>query len=83
MSNLQEWDDAHIEARQCKLLPLNRLRAEVSSLDPNARIVTFCRTSMRAYQAQRMLQGEGFKNVSFMDGSIIAWPYAVACTPRA
>jgi NADPH-dependent 2,4-dienoyl-CoA reductase/sulfur reductase-like enzyme/rhodanese-related sulfurtransferase len=78
----QEWNDAHIEARQCKLLPLNELRDEVASLDRDARIITLCRTSIRAYQAQCILEGEGFKNVSFMDGSMTAWPYAVACTAK-
>ncbi len=79
----QEWNDAHIEACQCKLLPLNNLRAEVSSLDRNAHIVTMCRTSIRAYQAQCILQGAGFENVSFLDGSIMAWPYAVTCTAKS
>ncbi|MBN2404047.1 MAG: rhodanese-like domain-containing protein, partial [Coriobacteriia bacterium] len=78
----QEWDDAHIEASQCLLLPLNELRAKVSSLPKDARIVTLCRTSIRAYQAQRMLEGEGFKDVCFMDGSITAWPYAVVCSAK-
>lgn len=78
----QEWNDAHIEACQCKLLPLNNLRAEVSSLDRNAHIITMCRTSIRAYQAQCILKGEGFRNVSFVDGSLMAWPYAVMCTSK-
>jgi NADPH-dependent 2,4-dienoyl-CoA reductase/sulfur reductase-like enzyme/rhodanese-related sulfurtransferase len=77
----QEWNDAHIEACQCRLLPLNKLLEEVSSLPKDARIVTLCRTSIRAYQAQRMLEGEGFTDVRFMDGSIVAWPYAVVCGP--
>ncbi len=78
----QEWKDAHIDACQCKLLPVNKLREEVSSLPRDARIVTLCRTGIRAYQAQRMLEGEGFKDVCFMDGSIVAWPYAVACSAK-
>lgn len=78
----QEWNDAHIDACQCKLIPLNKLREAVSSLPKDARIVTLCRTSIRAYQAQRMLEGEGFKDVCFMDGSIVAWPYAVTCSSK-
>ncbi|MBN1856387.1 MAG: FAD-dependent oxidoreductase [Dehalococcoidia bacterium] len=74
-----EWEDAHIEASQCRLMPLNKLRAEVNALPKDAEIVTMCRTSIRAYQAQRILNGEGFENVCFMDGSITAWPYAVVC----
>lgn len=79
----QEWTDARIEASQCRLLPLNELRAQVGTLPRDARIVTMCRTSIRAYQAQRILQGEGFKDVCFMDGSITAWPYAVVCGPKS
>ncbi len=77
-----EWDEGHIDACQCQLIPLNKLRARVASLPKDAKIVTMCRTSIRAYQAQRMLEGEGFTNVCFMDGSIMAWPYAVVCTKR-
>ena len=80
-SNL-EWEDAHIEAAQCRLLPLNELRAEVNTLPKDAHIVTMCRTSIRAYQAQRILDGEGFNNVCFMDGSITAWPYAIVCNTK-
>ena len=75
-----EWEDAHIEASQCRLLPLNRLREEVQSLPKDVAIITMCRTSIRAYQAQRILEGSGFSNVSFLDGSITAWPYAIACS---
>jgi NADPH-dependent 2,4-dienoyl-CoA reductase/sulfur reductase-like enzyme/rhodanese-related sulfurtransferase len=78
-----EWEDAHIDACQCRLLPLNQLRDEINSLPPDARIVTMCRTSIRAYQAQRILDGEGFKNACFMDGSITAWPYAIVCRKPA
>jgi NADPH-dependent 2,4-dienoyl-CoA reductase/sulfur reductase-like enzyme/rhodanese-related sulfurtransferase len=78
----QEWSDAHIDAPQCKLLPLNNLRQEINSLPRDARIVTFCRTSIRAYQAQRILEGEGFQDVCFMDGSITAWPYALVCSTK-
>lgn len=78
-----EWEDAHIDACQCRLLPLNQLREEINSLPPDTRIVTMCRTSIRAYQAQRILTGEGFENACFMDGSITAWPYAVVCKKSA
>jgi rhodanese-related sulfurtransferase len=75
----KEWEESRIGADQCRLVPLNKLREEVRSLPRDARIVTICRTSIRAYQAQRMLEGEGFTDVCFMDGSIAAWPYEVVC----
>jgi NADPH-dependent 2,4-dienoyl-CoA reductase/sulfur reductase-like enzyme/rhodanese-related sulfurtransferase len=70
-----EWDAAHIDAPQVKLIPLPELRKRLGELDKNGEIVILCRTSVRAYQALRILDGAGYKNVKFMDGSISAWPY--------
>jgi NADPH-dependent 2,4-dienoyl-CoA reductase/sulfur reductase-like enzyme/rhodanese-related sulfurtransferase len=70
-----EWKTAHIDAPQVKLLPLLELRRRLDELSKIDEIVTMCRTSVRAYQAQRILIGAGFKNVKFMDGSMAAWPY--------
>jgi len=75
--SLQEWEERRIEASQDKLIPLPELRTRLDELPVDAEIVIYCRTSVRAYQAQRILDGAGFKNVSFMEGSISAWPYEV------
>ncbi len=72
-----EWETRRIEATQARLLPLRELRAKLDVLPKDAEIVTFCQTSARAYQAQRILDGAGFKNTKFMDGSIGAWPYEI------
>jgi len=73
-----EWETCHIETPQAKLLPLRELRARLNELPKDTEIVTFCRTSVRAYQAQRILEGAGFERIKFMDGSIAAWPYEVS-----
>jgi NADPH-dependent 2,4-dienoyl-CoA reductase/sulfur reductase-like enzyme/rhodanese-related sulfurtransferase len=73
-----EWLDYRIEAPQSKLLPLRELRQKLDKLPRDAEIVTFCHTSVRAYQAQRILDGAGFKDVKFMDGSIASWPYEIS-----
>jgi NADPH-dependent 2,4-dienoyl-CoA reductase/sulfur reductase-like enzyme/rhodanese-related sulfurtransferase len=73
-----EWKAGHIEAPQVKLLPLPELRKRMGELAQDEEIVVLCRTSIRAYQAQRILDGAGYKNVKFMDGSISAWPYKLA-----
>jgi NADPH-dependent 2,4-dienoyl-CoA reductase/sulfur reductase-like enzyme/rhodanese-related sulfurtransferase len=70
-----EWKAAHINTPQLKLLPLPELRQRLAELSKDDEIVTLCRTSIRAYQAQRILMGAGFKNVKVMDGSMAAWPY--------
>ena len=40
-------------------------------------IITFCKISLRGYEAQTILDGAGYKDVKFMDGGIDAWPYEV------
>jgi NADPH-dependent 2,4-dienoyl-CoA reductase/sulfur reductase-like enzyme/rhodanese-related sulfurtransferase len=70
-----EWLTRRIEAKQVKLIPLPELRQRMGELPKDKEIVTLCRTSIRAYQAQRILDGAGFKNVKIMDGSLTAWTY--------
>jgi NADPH-dependent 2,4-dienoyl-CoA reductase/sulfur reductase-like enzyme/rhodanese-related sulfurtransferase len=71
----EEWEAGHIDAKQVKLLPLPELRKRIGELAKDEEIVTVCRTSIRAYQAQKILDGAGFANVKFMDGSMSVWPY--------
>jgi NADPH-dependent 2,4-dienoyl-CoA reductase/sulfur reductase-like enzyme/rhodanese-related sulfurtransferase len=70
-----EWKIQRIEAPQVKFIPLPELKKRAGEFSPEDEIIVFCRTSIRAYQAQRILDGAGFKNVKFMDGSVAGWPY--------
>ncbi|MCK4863148.1 MAG: FAD-dependent oxidoreductase [Dehalococcoidales bacterium] len=72
-----EWQERRIDAEQVRLLPLTDLRRKLGELSGDEEIIIYCRTSVRAYQAQRILDGAGFKNVKFMDGSLDVWPYDV------
>jgi len=56
-------------------IPLGMLRNRLSELPKDREIVTFCKISVRGYEAQRILNGEGFDNVAFLDGGLMAWPY--------
>ncbi|MBN1682055.1 FAD-dependent oxidoreductase [Candidatus Bathyarchaeota archaeon] len=56
-------------------IPLEQLRYRLRELPINKEIITLCKTSVRAYEAERILLGSGFKNVKFLDGSMEAWPY--------
>ena len=76
--NPEEWQTVRIEAPQVKLLPLPELRTRLNELPKDKEIVIFCQTSIRAYKAQRILDGAGFQNVRFMDGSLVAWPYDIS-----
>jgi rhodanese-related sulfurtransferase len=77
----QEWETSHLEAARVKQLPLTELRDRLAELPRDAEIVTFCRSSIRAYQAQRILDSAGFDSALFMDGSLAGWPYEVVARP--
>ncbi len=74
----EEYKTVRINASQTRLLPLPELRSRIDELPKDAEIVVYCKTSVRAYQAQRILSGAGYKNVAFLSGSISAWPYDVS-----
>jgi NADPH-dependent 2,4-dienoyl-CoA reductase/sulfur reductase-like enzyme/rhodanese-related sulfurtransferase len=61
-----------------KLIPLGQLRSRLDELpaDKNTMIVTYCRVSMRGYEAQRILEAKGYEHVVVMEGGIMAWPFA-------
>ncbi|MBU0495875.1 MAG: FAD-dependent oxidoreductase [Chloroflexi bacterium] len=76
-----EYEEMRIEDPRVKLIPLGLLRRRVDELPKDAEIITFCKISLRGYEAQRILEGEGFENVWFMDGGVMAWPYEVYTKP--
>lgn len=53
------------------------LREKLDTLPRDREIVTFCKVSLRGYEAQKILDAAGFANTSFMDGGILTWPYTV------
>jgi len=70
-----EWQEARLNTPRARLIPLPELRKRLGELSPDDEIIIYCKTSLRAYKAQRILDGAGFKNVRFVDGSLDAWPY--------
>lgn len=57
------------------LIPLGALRSRLGELSKEKEIVTFCKVSLRGYEAARILQGAGFQRVSVMDGGVAVWPF--------
>ena len=70
-----EYEMMRIEDPRIKLIPLGKLRESINELEKEKEIICFCKISLRGYEAQRILEAEGFDNVKFMDGGIICWPY--------
>jgi rhodanese-related sulfurtransferase len=71
----EEWNKDHFITRQAMNIPLPQLRKRLAELPGDKEIVVHCQISVRSYQALRILDGAGFKNVRFLDGSLSAWPY--------
>ncbi len=56
-------------------IPLGQLRERFNELPRDTPILTYCKVSMRGYEAQRILNAEGFDNVRFIEGGVAAWPF--------
>ncbi len=61
------------------LIPLGQLRSRTEALpaDKNAEIVTFCKISLRGYEAACYLRSLGYTDVKVMEGGLMAWPFAL------
>ncbi|MDY0043858.1 MAG: rhodanese-like domain-containing protein, partial [Syntrophales bacterium] len=59
------------------LIPLGALRKRFNELpqDKNQEIISYCKISLRGYEAALALEGAGWKNVRVMEGGLMAWPY--------
>jgi NADPH-dependent 2,4-dienoyl-CoA reductase/sulfur reductase-like enzyme/rhodanese-related sulfurtransferase len=77
--------EEHREARLpgAKLIPLGALRERLAELPRDREIVSFCKLSLRGYEAQRILDAAGFERVRFMDGGLAMWPYDLERGPPA
>jgi rhodanese-related sulfurtransferase len=69
-----EW----IPHRHMVHIPLDQLRERFDELPRDQPILTYCKVSMRGYEAQRILNAEGFDNVTFIEGGVAAWPFETA-----
>jgi rhodanese-related sulfurtransferase len=60
------------------LIPIDELHSRLEELprDKDQEIICYCKISMRGYEAQRVLEYYGWKNVKVMEGGVMAWPYS-------
>ncbi len=59
------------------LIPIGILRKRLSELpqDKNKEIITYCKISLRGYEAAVLLKAHGYKNIKVLEGGIMAWPF--------
>lgn len=82
--NLDEYEDVRI-GRGETLIPLGTLRRRTDQLpqDLNREIITYCKVSLRGYEAATYLESLGYTNVKVMEGGITVWPFEVESGPVA
>ena len=73
-----EHREARIDDPRMRFIPLGKLRERAAELPRDREIVAYCKTSLRAYEAQRILEGTGLSAVKFLDGGIAYWPFELA-----
>ncbi len=56
-------------------IPLGKLRERVGELPKDREIVTFCKISVRGWDAIAALRCAGHENVALLEGGVMAWPY--------
>ncbi len=72
----EEWEQMRLGIGE-HLIPVGALRDRLEELpkDKDTEIITYCKISLRGYEAARTLIANGFTNVKVMEGGIMAWPY--------
>lgn len=72
-----EYAETRLAAcKNLKHIPLGQLRSRLNELNKEQEIVAFCKISLRGYEAETILEGEGFNNVKVLEGGIVSWPFA-------
>ncbi len=59
------------------LIPIGMLRQRIQELpkDKNREIITYCKISLRGYEAALILKAHGYTQVKVLEGGVMAWPF--------
>lgn len=71
----QEFQEVRIKNPHVFVMPLGKLREKAPGFPKDKPIIPFCKLSLRGYEAVKILESLGFKQVRFMDGGVLHWPY--------
>lgn len=59
----------------CNHLPLGALRDKLCDVPKDQKVVAYCKTSLRAYEASLILKHHGYEDVVVLDGGVSCWPF--------
>lgn len=68
-----EYASGHLPG--AKSIPLGTLRGRAAEVPRGGRVVLYCASSLRAYEALRALTGLGYENLELLEGGVTTWPY--------
>jgi adenylyltransferase/sulfurtransferase len=68
-----EWKIASLQEFGARLIPLGTLVEQLSTLDPDAEIVVYCRSGARSASAVQYMQEHGFSRVWNLSGGLVNW----------
>lgn len=71
----QEFSEIRINDPRVIHIPLGMLRQRAKELPRDKDILALCKVGMRGYEAQLILNAEGFDRVWFIEGGVTAWPF--------
>jgi len=57
------------------LIPLGALRARAGEVPKDKRVIAYCKIGLRAWEASRILAGQGHHNLEILEGGFAAWPF--------
>lgn len=68
-----EWNSGHI--KEAKFFPMSEAQASLEQIMEykDREIILQCRSGMRSMNVATFLLGEGFSNLSNLEGGIISW----------
>jgi len=75
--NPNEFEEVRLGIGE-RLVPLGQLRNRLGEMpeDKSREIITWCKISLRGYEAALILQANGYTNVKVLEGGIVAWPWS-------
>lgn len=75
--NPNEFEEVRLGIGE-RLVPLGQLRNRLGEMpeDKSREIITWCKISLRGYEAALILQANGYTNVKVLEGGIAAWPWS-------
>lgn len=69
----EPWEHSICRLDDAVLMPMQRLPARLSELDPQRETVVICHHGIRSYQVVRYLEQQGFTRVINLQGGLAAW----------